>query len=75
MKVSDKVGNTIKKGFDSEPVYNDKYLRTKIKFYEGETSTNFHGHKIPKEGTQYICLSVTLTLFLEQVKTIILKYF
>ena len=32
----DKVSNTIKKGFDSEPVYNEKYLRTKIKFYKGK---------------------------------------
>ena len=30
----DKVSNTIKKGFDSEPVYNKKYVRTKIKCYE-----------------------------------------
>ena len=31
----DKVSNTIKKRFDSEPVYNEKYLRTKIKSYNG----------------------------------------
>ena len=38
----------LKKGFDSEPVYNEKYLRTKIKSYEGIISTNIHGDKIPK---------------------------
>ena len=30
----DKVSNTIKKRFDGEPVYNEKYLRTKINSYK-----------------------------------------
>ena len=30
-KIWDKVSNTIKKQFDSEPVYNEKYLKIKSK--------------------------------------------
>ena len=30
-KIWDKVHNSIKKGFDNEPVYNEKYLKAKIK--------------------------------------------
>ena len=45
---------------DSEPVYNEKSLKTKIKSYEGKISTNFPGDKIPKEGSQCIYLSVIL---------------
>ena len=37
-EIWDKVSNTIKKGFDSEPVYSEKYLRTKVKSYEGKIS-------------------------------------
>ena len=59
-EIWDKVNNTIKKGFDGEPVYNEKYLRTKIKPYEGEICANFRGDKIRKEGSQCICLSVLL---------------
>ena len=59
-KIWDIVSNTIKKGFSSEPVYNEKYLRTKMKSYEGKISTNFHWDKIPKEGSEYSCLAVTL---------------
>ena len=59
-EIRDKVCNTIKKVFDKEPVYNEKYLRTKIKSCEGKISTNFHEDKIPKEVSQYICLTVTL---------------
>ena len=52
--------NEIKKGFDSEPVYNEKYLRTKIKSDEGKISAKFQGDKIPKKVSQCICLSVIL---------------
>ena len=38
-----KVKNIIKKEFvNSEPVCNEKYLKAKIKPYNGKTSTNFH---------------------------------
>ena len=36
-----KVSSSIKKGFDSEPVYNEKYLNTKIKSYEEKIDTHF----------------------------------
>ena len=54
------VKNIIKKEFDSEPVYNEKYLKAKIKFYNGKINTNFHNNKIPKEGSQFICLPLIL---------------
>ena len=52
--------NTIKKRFYSKSIYNEKYLRTKIKSYEGIISTNVHEDKIPNGGAQTICLSVIL---------------
>ena len=39
-KVWDKFNKVIKKGFDREPVYNDKCLETKIKSYKWKTNTN-----------------------------------
>ena len=57
----EKVKNNVKKEFDSEPVYSEKYLKAKIKSYNGKIKTNFHDNKIPKEGSQLICLSVILT--------------
>ena len=41
-----KIQNSIKKKFDSKPVYNEKYLKTKIKSYNGKIKTNFHNNKI-----------------------------
>ena len=36
-----KVRNSIKKEFDSEPAYDEKYLRTKIKSCKAKINTNF----------------------------------
>ena len=38
-----------KKEFDSEPVYNEKYLKAKIKSYNGNINTNFHNSKMQKK--------------------------
>ena len=35
----DSVSNRMKKGFGSEPVYNEKYLKTEMKFFEGRINT------------------------------------
>ena len=71
-----KVSNAIKKEFDSNLVYIKKYLRTKIKSYKGKINKNFCNNKIPKEGSQYICLSVVLldSIF-KTDKNVILKFF
>ena len=59
-EIREKIKNSVKKEFDSEPVYNEKYLKGKIKSYNGIINTNFHSNKIPKECSQCICLSETL---------------
>ena len=55
-----KFKNNIKTQFYSGSVYNEKYLKAKIKSYTGKIKINFHNNKIPKEGSQCICLSVIL---------------
>ena len=56
----EKVKNDIKTGFDSTPVYNEKFLKAEIKSYNGKINANFHNNKISREGSQFICLSVIL---------------
>ena len=60
MKFEKNVCNIIKKESDSKSVYNEKYIKTKIKSYNGKINANFDNNKIPKEGSQCICLSVIL---------------
>ena len=38
---------------DSEPIYNNCFLKTKEKSYSG-----FHGKEMPKVGSNYICMAV-----------------
>ena len=40
-KVWDKIRNIMHKRSDSEPIHSEKYLKTKIKSYNGKTNTNF----------------------------------
>ena len=53
----DKVSADIKKEFDSEPVYNKKILKTKIKSH-GDEVIKFYDEKIPKVDSNHTCLAV-----------------
>ena len=55
-----KLKGSIKKELDSEPVYNEKYLKAKIKSCNEKINANYHNNKIPKEVFQFICLLVIL---------------
>ena len=46
----EKVKN-IKKEFDSEPVYNGKCRKAKVKSCNGKINTYFANKEIPKEGS------------------------
>ena len=59
-KLWDKLSNIMQKGFDSEPVYNGKYLKTKIKSYKGKINTNFHDNGVSKG-------SLSLRLFISNI--------
>ena len=55
-----KIKILIKKEFNSEPAYNDKYIKTKIKIYNERVYTNFQHNKIPKDNEYCACSSVIL---------------
>ena len=59
-EIWNKIKRLIKKEFNSEPVYNDKYIKTKIKIYNDKVYTNFQHNKIPKDNEYCACLSVIL---------------
>ena len=43
-----KVKNSITKDFYGKPVYNEKYLKAKIKSYYEKINTSLHNDKTPK---------------------------
>ena len=60
LKICNRIKSLIKKELNSEPVYNDKYIKTKIKIYNDKVYTNFQHSKMPKDNEYCACLSVIL---------------
>ena len=53
--------------FGTEPVYNEKYLKTKIKTYKEKINTYFYNNEIPTESSHCIFLSVILIYYLQVI--------
>ena len=43
--------------FHSEPIYDNQYLKTKVREYDGAIKTNFLDNGIPKENMHYTCIA------------------
>ena len=41
----------------SEPIYDDSYIKTKVKTFSGIIKTLFSGDEIPKERLEYACIA------------------
>ena len=41
----------------SEPVYDDSYIKTKVKSFSEVIKTLFDGNEIPKERIEYVCIA------------------
>ena len=56
-QIWDVIKNKLKIKFHSEPVYEYKYLKTKVKENDGSIKTNFSGNGILKENMHYTCIT------------------
>ena len=55
--------------FHSEPVFDKKYLKAKVREFDGKIKTNFLGDKVPKENEHYIfiaCITIDSVLRMEK---------
>ena len=43
--------------FHSEPIYDKKYIKAKVREFDGVIKTNFLGNKVPKENMRYTCIA------------------
>ena len=43
--------------FYSEPVYDEKYIKARVKTFEDKVITKFTDNKVPKENTNYSCIA------------------
>ena len=61
--------------FHSEPIYEQKYLKAKVREFDGAIKTNFLGNDTPKENMHYSCIAcTTIDSVMRMDKKIILKF-
>ena len=53
----DVIKNKLSIKFHSQPIYENKYSKAKVRELDGSIKINFLGNNIPKENTYYICIA------------------
>ena len=56
-KIWDKIKNTLNRKFHTMPVYDEKFIKAKVKEFSGVIKPNFLGDEIPKESMYYACIA------------------
>ena len=74
-KIWDVIKNKLNIKFHSEPVYEYKYLKAKVREFDGVIKRNFLGNDMPKENMHYTCIAyITIDSVLKIGKKIIRKF-
>ena len=53
----DVIKNKLSIKFHSKPIYEQKYLKAKVREFDGAIKTNFLGNDMPKENMHYTCIA------------------
>ena len=53
----DVIKNKLGIKFNSKPVYDETYIKAKVKEFDGKIKTNFLGNEGPKENMHYTCIA------------------
>ena len=56
-KIWDVIKNKLSIKFHSKPIYQQKYLKAKVREFNGVIKTNFLGNNTPKENMHYTCIA------------------
>ena len=56
-QIWDAIKNILGIKFHSKPVYEEKYLKIKVKEFDGVVKTNFLNNGVPKENMHYTCIA------------------
>ena len=57
-KIWNKIKKTLNVKFHSMLVYNKKYIKAKVRGFNGAVKANFLGDEIPREGGHYACITI-----------------
>ena len=56
-QIWNKIKELLRVKFYSEPIYDDKYIKAKVKTFSNVINTLFSGDEIRKERVEYVCIS------------------
>ena len=56
-QIWDVIKNKLSIKFHSKPIYEQKYLKAKVREFDGAIKTNFLGNDMPKENMHYTCIA------------------
>ena len=56
-EIWDKIKETLSIKFHSMPVYDEKYIKTKVRQLSGKIKIHFLGDEVPKENKLYTCIT------------------
>ena len=63
-EIWDKIKETLTIKFDSVPVFNEKYIKDKVREFNGAIKTNFLDNKIPKKNKHHACIACIILILL-----------
>ena len=56
-KIWDKIKKKVNIKFHSMPVYDETYIKAKVREFDGKIQANFLGDEVPKENMHYTCIA------------------
>ena len=56
-EIWDKIKEKLNIKFHSMPVYDQTYIKAKVREFDGKIKTNFLGDSVPKENIHYPCIA------------------
>ena len=69
------IKNKLRIKFHSEPIYEQKDLKAKLREFDAVIKTNFLGNAVPKQNMDYTCIAcVTVDSVMKMNKKIIRKF-
>ena len=60
-EIWNKIKNSLNVKFHGQPIYDEKYIKTKVKTFDSIINTLFSDNEIPKERNHYICIAAICT--------------
>ena len=67
-EIWDKIKETLSIKFHSMPVYDEKYIKAKVREFSDVIKNNFLGEEVPKENKHYTCIACITIYFVMRME-------